>query len=199
MRYCIVETAWGAFGFVTRNARLVATFLPRSVQQVRQAIRRAWPEAVEDGRLLPRFRRQVIEYFEGKPVRFEVRLDLSDVPPFRRAVLEACHRIPHGDTVSYGDLACAVGKPGASRAVGGAMAHNPVPLVVPCHRVLRSDGSIGGFSTPRGVKEKERLLRLEGASAVHGSTTKSPDSPRRPRSRLAGAARRKAPAVVGGR
>ena len=66
-------------------------------------------------------------------------------------------------TASYADLAGAAGNPAAVRAAGGAMAHNPLPLVIPCHRVLRSDGSIGGFSSTEGVRQKRRLLALEGA------------------------------------
>jgi methylated-DNA-[protein]-cysteine S-methyltransferase len=118
---------------------------------------------VESVDLLLRFQRQVIEYFTGKPTRFTVRVDFSGVPAFRQAVLEACRRIPYGQTASYADLARAAGSPGAARAAGTTMANNPLPLVIPCHRVLRADGSIGGFSTPQGVKQKKRLLRLENA------------------------------------
>ena len=112
------------------------------------------------------------DYFAGKPTKFAVDIDFTDHPPFREAVLRACRRIPYGKTASYADLARAVGKPRAARAVGTAMAHNPVPLVIPCHRVVRSDGSLGGFSTPRGVKEKKRLLLLEGALKCAKATWK---------------------------
>ncbi len=161
MQYSILETTRGSFGFVARGGRLVATFLPHPRGNVRRAIAKAHPDAVEAPALLPRFRRQVAAYFAGKPTKFAVEVDLADVPPFRRQVLEACQRIPYGKTASYGDLARAAGKPGAARAVGGAMAGNPLPLVIPCHRVLRSDGTLGGFSSPDGVKEKKRLLVLE--------------------------------------
>lgn len=163
MTFTIFETSQGKFGFVARGRRLVATFPPRPESRIRRAILERWPEAVEVHDALARFRKQVIDYFKGKPTRFDVELDLSGLPPFREAVLQACRRIPHGKTASYGDLARAAGKPGAARAVGGAMANNPLPLVVPCHRVVRSDGSIGGFSSSEGIKEKKRLLRLENA------------------------------------
>ena len=166
MHYAIFDTAWGAFGFVEHNKRLIATFLPRARQEIIRAIRASWPDAIEAPDALPRFRQAVVDYFEGKRTRFPIEIDLSGVPPFHRSVLAACRRIPYGQTASYADLAKAVGKPNGARAVGGAMARNPLPLVVPCHRVLRADGSIGGFSSARGVEEKTRLLRLEGAAPV---------------------------------
>lgn len=163
MRYTVFDTAWGAFGFVTRGRRLVATFLPEAEGRLRREIQAAWPDAVEADHELPRLRKQVVDYFRGRQTAFTVEIDWLDMPVFRRAVLMQCRRISYGETVSYQDLARAAGRPRAVRAVGGAMAHNPVPLVVPCHRVLRSDGSLGGFSSRGGVREKVRLLRLEHA------------------------------------
>ncbi len=139
---------------MARGKGLVETFLPGPRASVPRTIKERWPDAVESVDLLLRFQRQVIEYFTGKRTRFTLRVDLSGVPAFRQAVLEACRRIPYGQTASYADLA---------RAAGSTMANNPLPLVIPCHRVLRADGSIGGFSTPQGVKQKKRLLRLENA------------------------------------
>lgn len=162
MQFTLIETGWGLFGFVARDRRIVATMLPHGEHAIRDWLHSRFPAAKEVPSLLPGFCRQVRDYFAGKPSRFDVRIDLADHPPFRQAVLEACRRIPFGKTASYSDLARAVGNPAAARAVGGAMAHNPLPLVVPCHRVLRADGSIGGFSSPQGIREKQRLLRLEG-------------------------------------
>jgi len=81
--------------------------------------------------------------------------------PFRQAVWKACMEIPEGETRSYGWIAERIGKPGAVRAVGNALGANPFAPVVPCHRVIRSDGAPGGFSGPGGVKAKLRLLRRE--------------------------------------
>jgi methylated-DNA-[protein]-cysteine S-methyltransferase len=101
-------------------------------------------------------------YLAGETVDFTgFPLDLSDQPPFRRAVLEACHQIPYGRTVSYAELAAKAGNPKAVRAAGSAMSHNPISIIIPCHRVLRSDGGVGGFSAPEGVALKERLLAME--------------------------------------
>ena len=89
-------------------------------------------------------------------------MDLSFVSPFEQAVLAACRAIPRGEVRTYADLAAAVGRPGAARAVGNAMRRNPVPLLVPCHRVVRRDGTIGQYSMG-GPEMKRRLLQLEGA------------------------------------
>ena len=164
-QYAVFNTVAGFFGFVARGKRLVATFLPRPKRDLQRAIKEAYPEAEEARDLLPGLRRQVIDYFAGRPARFSADVDLSALPPFRARVLAACKRIPYGKTASYADLAKAAGRPGAARAVGGAMANNPLPLVIPCHRVLRSDGSLGGFSSPDGIETKKRMLALEGAMA----------------------------------
>lgn len=161
MRYDIFDTAWGAFGLVTRGERLVATYLPQPVGRIRRDIHESWPDAVEAKDLLPKFCRQVVAYFAGKKTIFDPKVDLSDVPAFRGEVLRQCRRIPYGKMASYADLARAAGNPKAARAVGGAMANNPIPLVIPCHRVIRSDGSLGGFSSYRQTELKARLLRLE--------------------------------------
>lgn len=163
MRYVIFDTAWGAFGVVTRGGRVVSTYLPGRKSAVLRRIKALWPDATESRDALPSFRKQITAYFTGVRTRFSVALDVSSMSPFRQAVLQACRRIPYGRIASYADLARAAGSPGAARAVGSTMANNPAPLVIPCHRVLRSDGSVGGFSSPQGVKQKMRLLRLEGA------------------------------------
>lgn len=111
------------------------------------------------GRLDP-LRRELDEYFTGRRTTFSVPLDLSLVAPFGRQVLAACARIPFGATTSYGALAAAADRPSAARATGNALGANPVPIVVPCHRVLRTGGGIGGYTG--GLAIKEQLLALEG-------------------------------------
>jgi len=105
--------------------------------------------------------RQLDEYFAGRRHRFDVAVDLRLAHGFRRAVLEHLRDIPYGGTESYATVARAAGSPNAVRAAGSACATNPVPLVVPCHRVVRSDGSIGQYRG--GVEAKRRLLALEAA------------------------------------
>ena len=102
------------------------------------------------------------DYLFGKNVSFDdIPIDLSRQPPFRRKVQEACRRIPYGTTLTYAQLAAKAGSPAAVRAVGSAMSHNPIPILIPCHRVCRSDGSLGGFSASGGTSLKQRLLEME--------------------------------------
>lgn len=105
---------------------------------------------------------QLREYFAGDRRAFDVPFDLSDVSRFTRRVLEATARIPFGRLATYRDIALAIGQPGATRAVGNALGRNPLPIVIPCHRVVRSGGSIGGYTG--GLAIKWRLLEIEGTS-----------------------------------
>lgn len=110
------------------------------------------------------------EYLEGLRAFFTVPVDLSAAASFQRSVLEAARAIPFGEVRSYGWIARKIGNPRAVRAVGTALGRNPVPLVVPCHRVLRSDGSLGGYGL--GLDLKNRLLSLEHETpAIAGSDT----------------------------
>jgi methylated-DNA-[protein]-cysteine S-methyltransferase len=106
--------------------------------------------------------RQLDEYFAGRRHGFSVELDLQLVRGFRRDVVVGLVDIPYGRTESYAQVAARAGRPSAVRAVGSACSHNPVPVVLPCHRVVRSDGSLGQYLG--GVEAKAALLALEGAS-----------------------------------
>ena len=106
---------------------------------------------------------QLQEYFDGVRKRFELPLDLRSLTPFQRTVLSSIREIPAGETISYGGLARRIGKPGSARAVGRALGGNPIPIIIPCHRVLASDGSLGGYSGRGGIRTKQALLELEGA------------------------------------
>ncbi|HZM30590.1 MAG TPA: methylated-DNA--[protein]-cysteine S-methyltransferase [Acidimicrobiales bacterium] len=122
------------------------------------------PRVVRLPSRLDGLRRQLDEYFAGRRRSFDVPLDRRLSHGYRRQVLEALSQVPYGETVSYKDLAVRTGNPGASRAVGTAMATNPIPIVVPCHRVLRTGGALGGYGG--GIDTKVWLLRLEGALAL---------------------------------
>jgi methylated-DNA-[protein]-cysteine S-methyltransferase len=105
--------------------------------------------------------REIIEYLAGRRREFTVPVDMANVPPFHEKVLRACRRIPYGKTLTYAELAGRAGSPRAARAVGQAMARNPLALVVPCHRVVATGGGLGGYGG--GLDLKRRLLKLEGA------------------------------------
>ncbi len=111
--------------------------------------------------------RELREYFGGRRRRLTVPVDLAGVSPFQRRVLAAARRIPVGRVVSYGELARRIGQPGASRAVGQALGHNPIPIIIPCHRIVASGGGLGGYVG--GVKAKRALLTLEGALRPTGT------------------------------
>ncbi len=106
---------------------------------------------------------QLREYFAGDRSRFNLPVDISQLTPFQRSVLDVACRIAPGQVWTYHRVAKELGRPRSSRPVGGALAHNPIPIVIPCHRVVASDGSLGGYSGGSGLKAKRWLLRLEGA------------------------------------
>ena len=104
-------------------------------------------------------REQLGEYFRGERTEFDFPMRLNG-NGFRHQVLKSLQEVPFGKTISYKELGASIGKPNAARAVGGAVGSNPLPIVVPCHRVLASDGGIGGFGG--GLEAKRTLLRIEG-------------------------------------
>lgn len=106
--------------------------------------------------------RQIAAYLEGERNDIDFPLDLQLLTEFQKDVLLRLKSIPAGSVITYGDLARAAGRPGGARAVGQALAANPLPLALPCHRVVASDGGLGGFSSRGGVKDKAALLRMEG-------------------------------------
>jgi methylated-DNA-[protein]-cysteine S-methyltransferase len=122
--------------------------------------------------VLRRAREELAEYFEGDRTSFDLPLDLTGTE-FQRRVWAEVRRIPYGETVSYGELARRLGRPSAARAVGGANARNPVPIVVPCHRVVGASGQLTGFGGS--LARKEFLLGLEtGRGARPDSPTRGP-------------------------
>lgn len=128
------------------------------------------PSSAKARRLAEQARKELAEYLAGKRTFFSVPVDLSALTPFRRKVLETTRAIPFGEVRSYTWVAQRIGHPRAARAVGTALGQNPVPLIVPCHRVRRSDGSLGGYLFGLGVKD--RLLALEREiPALIGCTT----------------------------
>ena len=110
--------------------------------------------------------RQLEEYFTGSRKVFDLPLDWSSLSGFQRKVLELTEEIPYGDVLTYGELARKLGNSAASRAVGAALGRNPMPILIPCHRVVAADGRLTGYSAAEGIKTKAWLLSLEGRKVV---------------------------------
>jgi methylated-DNA-[protein]-cysteine S-methyltransferase len=170
MQYATFETNWGYVVIAGRDGVLCRLCLPVADQRIARremltALDSTHEDMRQDGSLLPDLQDRIVAYFEGENVDFSAdpAVSLDSLTPFDRKVLQTCRTIPAGETTTYGDLAVRVGHPGAARAVGSALAHNPIPLIIPCHRVLRTDGTLGGFSAPGGISTKHRLLRHEQA------------------------------------
>ncbi|HEX5840802.1 MAG TPA: methylated-DNA--[protein]-cysteine S-methyltransferase [Anaerolineales bacterium] len=114
-------------------------------------------------RKLAPYARELSEYLQGRRSTFTIPIDWSIFRPFQREALQAVYRIPYGETCTYHDIAVEIGRPNASRAVGRANATNPMPLVIPCHRVIGRDGKLHGYGGGEGLQTKEWLLKMEGA------------------------------------
>ena len=155
------RTADAGLGELEKRLSIQAT--SRGVSLVR-AGRLEKPVTAAARRLAERARQEILEYLQGKRAFFSVPVDLSETPEFQRRVLEAARQIPYGEARPYAWIAERIGSPRAVRAVGTALGRNPVPLIVPCHRVWRSDGGLGGYLF--GVEYKRRLLVLERFTPV---------------------------------
>jgi len=143
--------------------RLAVHATARGVSLIR-AGRQPAATSVAARRLVARARLELGEYLAGKRAFFSVPVDLSGAPAFQRKVLAAAREIPFGEARPYAWVARRIGQPRAVRAVGTALGRNPVPVIVPCHRVLRSDGGLGGYIF--GLDVKERLLQIERTTPV---------------------------------
>jgi methylated-DNA-[protein]-cysteine S-methyltransferase len=164
LKYIIFETDMGWVGILASARGLLATTLPQpTAPEARQLLERIneankSPDAFHD--LVERLK----EYYRGRKVAFPDKLDLTGATSFQRAVWTAAQRIPYGETRSYRWVAERIGKPQAARAVGQALGRNPLAIIVPCHRVVASDGGLGGFGG--GLEMKRRLLQREASAAT---------------------------------
>jgi len=168
VRHTIFKTRWGHFGLALNADALCRTLLPIGDREQARTALLAHPDLADldvpfEKDLARTLQQHVVAYFEGENPDFSTDppVDLARRGFFARQTLAACRQIPFGQTRSYSQLADEAGRPGAARAVGTAMAQNPIPLIVPCHRVVRADGALGGFSALGGTTTKQRLLRHE--------------------------------------
>lgn len=147
MKGCILDSPIGKIGIWGRDG---------AVEEIVLGEER---EAFDQDNFLVQAKTELLEYFAGsrKAFSFPYRITARG---FQLACLNNLISVPYGTTISYGELACRAGAPGGARAVGNAMNKNPLPILIPCHRVIQSNGSLGGFST--GLEMKKHLLKLEG-------------------------------------
>jgi methylated-DNA-[protein]-cysteine S-methyltransferase len=158
----------GQVFFAATTIGLVSIAFDRGERAFRDHLREAF--GIEPARAEGRLRRvgqQLREYLSGRRTRFDLPLDLRALTDFQRRVLLAALNVPRGQTSTYAEIARRIGHPRAARAVGQVLRRNPVPIVIPCHRVVASDGSLRGYLGSAGVKTKAWLLALEGAQTWH--------------------------------
>ena len=163
LRYIIFNTNMGWVGILGSAKGLLRTTLPQhSAREARRLLGNGVNHAVRSHNLFDGLMERFRVYLSGDRISFPDELDLSGATPFQRKVWEITRLIPYGETRSYTWVAEQVNKPRAARAVGQALARNPLPIIIPCHRVVTIDGRLGGFSG--GVETKSRLLHLEAST-----------------------------------
>jgi O-6-methylguanine DNA methyltransferase len=151
-------------------ARFVIEASERGVRRIGFAAARG--RTIGDQRQAARARQELTEFLAGSRTFFSVGVDLSGIPPFQGDVLAAASRIPYGGTTSYAELARTVGRPRAARAVGNALGANPVPLIIPCHRIIRGDGTWGHYAFGGSMKTALLTLERETPALVGCATTR---------------------------
>ena len=166
MYYQFIDAGKEKIGIVWQYERerltLERIYLPRRKDELLAEIRKEFPKINKTTRKIPGdIAKQIAKIYAGEKINFDLSLlNLAKLKKFaERVLLQAC-KIPSGKVVTYSGLACKIGSPLAARAVGTALANNPFPLIIPCHRIVRSDGSLGGFGG--GIKMKKELLVKEG-------------------------------------
>lgn len=162
--YDLVDTPLGAL-LVAVSDRGVAriSFDPEPERELDSLARSFGARVLRSARAVDASRRELSEYFEGARTHFDLPVDLRVDAPFRRTVMHELARVPYGNVTTYGALAAKAGRPRAARAVGTIMNRNPIPIVLPCHRVVGASGKLVGYGG--GLERKEALLRLEGVLA----------------------------------
>ncbi len=163
--YTLFKTSRGWVGILASHTGLLVVTLPetertQAIESLGEKAKQATYSPDSFGDLPERFQ----AYYQGQKVAFPDKLDFSDATPFQRQVWEATRLIPYGETRSYGWVAKQIGKPLAARAVGQAVGKNPFLIIIPCHRVIASDGGLGGFGG--GLEMKKTLLELEKSDSM---------------------------------
>jgi methylated-DNA-[protein]-cysteine S-methyltransferase len=161
--YAPVDSPFGTLhAAITKRGLVRIAFPEESVESVLERLARGLsPRIVEAPAPLDTVKRELDEYFAGRRHTFDLALDWALIAPFGRRVLRMTAAIPYGGVLSYAEVAAEAGSPRGARAAGNALGANPIPIVIPCHRVLRAGGALGGYGG--GLDRKRFLLELEGA------------------------------------
>ena len=162
-QYAIFKTRWGWFGLLGCESGLVRTCLPVAFKEAAQRrLLSGIKDVVPAKKAYQSLKKDILAYYKGHRVDFDkVPVCLEGMTDFQQHVLHALRNVTYGNTCSYGDVARLMKNPKAARAIGTVMAKNPLPLIIPCHRVIKKDGSPGHFSAAGGVQTKQRMLDLE--------------------------------------
>lgn len=161
--YSVFKTNWGWFGLLGTEKGLIRTCLPVAFKEaVEQRLLKGIEGARGDKKAFGPLEKDIAAYYKGTVVDFRrTAVCFDGLTEFQQGVLTMLRQITYGKTISYGELAELSGCPRGARAVGTVMAKNPLPLIIPCHRVIKSDGSLGYFSGAGGVDTKQKMLTLE--------------------------------------
>jgi methylated-DNA-[protein]-cysteine S-methyltransferase len=161
VQFNIRESSLGNIVVVAREGKIIELDISNETEyELRKALMARYPDAVNATKPFRMAYLLLDRYLRGQKLDFDVEVDLSREGEFTRDILTELRKVPHGQVISYSRLAKNAGYRNAARATGQACGRNPVPIIIPCHRVIREDGTIGGFGL--GLKIKERLLALEG-------------------------------------
>jgi methylated-DNA-[protein]-cysteine S-methyltransferase len=168
----LFATTIGFGGVVAGEDGLIEVFPPFAGENKDEMVARIallYPLAAIENQVTRKAALLLQKYFAGVQVSFDLPIYRRGFTPFQSAVYEAVSDIPYGRVKSYGEIASQIGCPRSARGVGAAMAHNPLPIIIPCHRVVGASGGLTGYSAPGGIMSKKWLLLLEGV-AVRGKT-----------------------------
>lgn len=166
IEYAVYESSIGNIGLVAKNGRLIALKMTGEDEyKLIRSLTLQYPEGMRTERPFKKIRLLLDRYLRGQKVDFDIPIDISAETRFTQKILRVLQGIPYGEVRSYLWVGKQIGYKMAARAVGQAVKRNPIPIIIPCHRVIREDGTIGGFA--QGVNAKRRLLAIENVPRLH--------------------------------
>jgi len=161
VEFSIIESSLGNIVLVARNKKLTELDIVKNdFYTIEKLVLRKYPDALESSESFNTIHTMLDRYLKGERVDFQIEVDLSEETVFTKRVLMEVKKIPYGEVRTYEGIGKSLGYSKAPRAVGQAVKQNPIPIIIPCHRVIRKDGTIGSFSM--GIELKRKLLALEG-------------------------------------